>query len=60
MSQAMKQTMTIHAPSEESLETMVGFLRHFFRDVKDSGSAPDQVFYDLGEPEPSDEEFECE
>jgi hypothetical protein len=58
MPQPMKQTLTIHAPSAEDLEAMVDQLTSFFQDYKDSGSAPEQVFYDLGEPEPSDEEYE--
>jgi hypothetical protein len=53
-----KQTITIYAPSAEGLERMVDFLTNAFADYKDSGEAPEQVFYEVGAVEPSDEEFE--
>jgi len=56
--EAQKQTITIHAPSAEGLEHMVDFLTNVFADYKDSGEAPEQVFYVLGNVDPSDEEFE--
>jgi hypothetical protein len=53
-----RQTMTIHAPSAEALEAVMEFLADALQDYKDSGSAPEQIFYDLGEVEPSEEDFE--
>jgi hypothetical protein len=53
-----KQTITVHAPSAEGLECMMNFLTNAFADYKDSGVAPEQVFYALGDVEESNEEFE--
>ena len=53
-----KQTITIHAPSAEGLKCMTDFLTNAFSNYKDSGEAPEQVFYELGEVEQSDEDFE--
>ena len=50
--------MTIHAPSAEAIEAVMEFLADALQDYKDSGDAPEQIFYDLGEVEPSEEDFE--
>lgn len=53
-----KQTLTIHALSAEHLELVVSFLTGAFQDYKDSGDAPEQTFYELGEVESSPAMFE--
>ena len=53
-----KQTLTIHAKSVKDLEKVMDFLTNAFADYKDSGDAPELIFYDQGEVQRSDVEFE--
>lgn len=53
-----KQTFTIHAKSKKDLDKIVDFMTRAFSDYKDSGDAPEQIFYDLGEVQRSEEIFE--